>query len=126
LKIAIRSSRKMSEEQLVRVLLEAVVGHLGNLPALTPKMTKQLPKLSPLIKSWKKKSGSKAKKDLASVPAQEIGKSEEDAYEQESVSVPEEEGIFVERAGLVLLHPFLSTLFTRLQLTQNRRLPGYR
>lgn len=42
---------------------------------------------------------------------------------QQAASVFPEEGVFVSNAGLVLLHPFLKTFFTRLGFVQNGAFP---
>ena len=119
--VAARASEKISEKQLVQRLLEASVGHPDSLSPLTPEMTVRLPRLLPIIRAWKKKAETAAKKDRPTATEASENQAQEEAPASESSVIPEEEGIFVEHVGLVLLHPFLSTLFSRLGLTQDRK-----
>ena len=121
LQIAARTAKKTSEKQLVRRVLETSVGHPDNLPPLTSELTARLPRLLPVIRAWERKASAPAPKDrpTAKTTAESSDPLEQPPASDEAV-LPHQEEAFVADAGLVLLHPFLSTLFGRLQLTRDR------
>ncbi|KUJ59464.1 hypothetical protein AR687_22965 [Flavobacteriaceae bacterium CRH] len=61
----------------------------------------------------------KLKFEENSIPIEMKEKKTETIYDDEVVKLKEGEKIYIENAGLVLLHPFLSTLFDRTGLVKN-------
>lgn len=122
LRLVAHTSKKLSGKQLVQRLLEVSVGHPKNLPPMTPELRARLPRLSPVIRTWKKKVATTTKNDRpAATETIEHADPPENPSASDETVLPQEEEIFVANAGLVLLHPFLSTLFGRLQLIEGRQ-----
>ncbi|WP_161887922.1 contractile injection system tape measure protein [Pontibacter russatus] len=102
---------------------------LSSLKTVLPSLEGLLPHLSPLLEKWAAANTSfkdditrpiqfKPKPadfpaNLREVPDEVLADEAADSERK----LLKEEGIFVQHAGLVLLHPFLSTFFNRLQLT---------
>ena len=115
------------------VFIQHILDHCvapASLKIVLPSLKGQLTHLSPLLEKWPAPNSSlkeditrsiQSKQKPADLPAG-LRKIPDIVSADEAVdtewSLGEKEGIFVQHAGLVLLHPFLSTFFSRLQLTQ--------
>jgi hypothetical protein len=91
----------------------------GNFPLIMPVLDKIIDE----IKSKRKKEKAEVEKAIAELRlAKKDFGGTEPAKEQvtgNNANLLGEEGIFVVNAGIVLLHPFLKTLYTRLELVQD-------
>lgn len=115
LEYAAAHERKTDTTALVQSILEKYLGHPAVLPSIIKEATASFTMLLPMIKAWEKKTSlSGIKQDTASPEEKDTASM---TIQDEEMPL-DEEGIFVQNAGVVLLHPFLSTFFNRLQLIQ--------
>lgn len=104
------------EQPLMQHILEKYFSRLLQQQILPEELTDGIPRLLPLIRLWQRKEMSSGR-EAAPGKETEIFSQEPEQVEAEKPGL-KEEGIFVSNAGAVLLHPFLSTFFSRLQLAE--------
>lgn len=105
------------ESVFIRQILERSFGRLIWPRDLSKKVTSELPHLLPIIRLLHDISFN-FDTEISSEIVKEKSIQQNGQTKQAEEKAEPEEGIYVRQAGAVLLHPFLSTFFDRLQLTK--------
>lgn len=113
------AARNLTEEKFSREILRENLRSF-ELPMISEDILNRTPFIKPMLMDLMKDSSltdsyarEKAKEKEKKVPAKSDDKSDKE--------IIDEEGIFVQFAGLILLHPFLATFFKILPLTNENR-----
>jgi hypothetical protein len=102
-------------------ILQKYIRHPSSLRSTLKDISPGLHELTTVINAWERKtisSGDKHDKSAGEIEIPGPQEETETSVSDEKQSV-DEEGVFVENAGLVILHPFLNTFFNRLLLVKN-------
>ncbi len=118
LEISAASERNFKVPVWVHGILEQYFDGLKKQPIPHTTITSNLPALVPIIRLWEQKTNANGHQASAeSIKEITDNQEDQDVIPDEQPKL-EEEGIFVQHAGVVLLHPFLSTFFSRSRLTK--------
>lgn len=117
LEVAAPPNATGEEAAFVQRILERSFGRLIRSQDLSKEVTSKLPHLLPIIRLLQEKSPIIGT-DVSSEIVEEMSFKQNGQTKQAEEKTEPEEGIFVQQAGAVLLHPFLVTFFDRLQLTE--------
>jgi hypothetical protein len=113
--------REAGTEVIAESILQKYIRHPANLRSILQDIAPGLHELTSVIKAWERKkisTGDKHDKSAGEIEIPGPQEETETSVSDEKQSV-DEEGVFVENAGLVILHPFLNTFFNRLLLVKN-------
>ncbi len=110
------SKKSVETQMLMHGILDKYFSGIAKQRILKMDTLSKLSGLLPVIQSWEQKTIVVESEDPAK-DLKEISRNQVDQVSTDEVqTVVEEEGIFVQNAGAVLLHPFLNIFFNRLGL----------
>lgn len=101
----------LSSGRLARSILEQVIP-MEDRKSIAQHLTSAFTVLPAVVKEWEQD-------DYAGGDSREILPVSKLDQDDDQTAIPGEDTIFVQQAGAVLLHPYLSTFFTRLKLTSS-------
>src|SRR5690606_1455037 len=113
LKAIARHESGLSSQRLARIILEQVVPS-GERRKLLQSIPSEVAILEPVVRAWKQEGFVDVEKEAGTT----IGEGVEASLPEDDRPGLKDDVIFVQAAGVILLHPFLSQFFSRLQLVE--------